>query len=165
MRRSITAALFGLLALSACGTEQPASATQRGTAAPVETTEAPTTTEAASPMHDIRSQCLDYVESTLDSSRREAYDSFLAATLVTDGESISVDGAWAEEGASPTQAGLRGDLLICVLDETDAPQRVTEHIESTRALDGQQTDEWEEYSARWSFHPDDGMSLTVWSES
>ena len=42
---------------------------------------------------------------------------------------------------------------------------VTQHIESTRALDGMQTDEWDDMKARWTYHPDDGLSLTLIDQS
>ncbi len=42
------------------------------------------------------------------------------------------------------------------------PERVRNHVASTRALDGIQEDDWNGYSAQWSYHPDDGLSITIW---
>ena len=41
------------------------------------------------------------------------------------------------------------------------PSYVVSHIDSTRALDGQQVDEWDGISARWTFHPESGLHLVL----
>lgn len=53
------------------------------------------------------------------------------------------------------------EKLVCVLGRLSVPDYVMAHIESTRALDGQQTDEWDGIQARWTYHPDDGLALTL----
>lgn len=52
-------------------------------------------------------------------------------------------------------------IEACVLDGLGTPTAVREHISSTRALDGQQTDQWGKYSARWTYHPDAGQNMTI----
>ena len=51
--------------------------------------------------------------------------------------------------------------VACVLTELEVPSYVISHIDSTRALDGQQTDEWDGISARWTYHPEDGLHLVL----
>ena len=51
--------------------------------------------------------------------------------------------------------------LACVLIALDTPEYVIDHIESTRALDGQQTDDWGDFSARWTYHPDSGIQMSL----
>lgn len=51
--------------------------------------------------------------------------------------------------------------VVCVLDELEAPNYVEEHIYSTRALDGQQSDTWGDWEVRWTYHPDSGLRITV----
>jgi hypothetical protein len=51
---------------------------------------------------------------------------------------------------------------VAALDALHAPQQVREHIAHTRALDGTQTDAWGEFQARWTYHPDDGLNMTIW---
>ena len=41
------------------------------------------------------------------------------------------------------------------------PDAVRQHVSTTRALDGQQTDSWTGYTARWTYHPDDGLQMTI----
>jgi hypothetical protein len=72
------------------------------------------------------------------------------------------------------------DRWVCVFGDLWPPARVTEHIETTRELDGIQEDSWtfDSYSelppcsatscdlnARWTFHPDDGPTLTIWTDT
>jgi len=49
----------------------------------------------------------------------------------------------------------------CVFDKLGVPDAVRQHVSTTRALDGQQTDSWTGYSARWTYHPDDGLQMTI----
>lgn len=86
-------------------------------------------------------------------------------------EACDVVGLLEDEGKSITfdtlgkdESGIeRGDIFDvgCVTNRLDAPNYVTTHIDSTRALDGQQSDEWDDYEARWSYHPDSGLDLTI----
>lgn len=64
--------------------------------------------------------------------------------------------AGAEDGSSRDEISD----VTCVLEHLDAPSYVTEHISSTRALDGQQTDTWDDMTARWTYHPDAGLTIT-----
>lgn len=52
----------------------------------------------------------------------------------------------------------------CILGELAVPRAVRDHMGSTRALDGTQTDEWDRLKARWTYHPDDGINLTITQE-
>jgi hypothetical protein len=56
------------------------------------------------------------------------------------------------------------DALFCVLDELDTPSYVISQIENTRALDGMQSANWESYTAQWTYHPDQGLDLTIHQE-
>lgn len=51
--------------------------------------------------------------------------------------------------------------VACILGALDVPQAVIARMESTRALDGMQDAEWDDFMASWTYHPDDGMSLIV----
>lgn len=58
-------------------------------------------------------------------------------------------------------AFMSNDNLTCLVSELHMPDAVMQHVLSTRALDGQQTDTWPGYTARWTYHPDDGLQMTV----
>ena len=53
----------------------------------------------------------------------------------------------------------------CVFDALGVPKPVQNHVGQTRALDGTQTDKWGSLQARWTYHPDDGLNMTIWSGS
>ena len=42
----------------------------------------------------------------------------------------------------------------------DMPDSVVEQGD-TWGMDGQQTDSWNDVSARWTYHPDEGTNMTV----
>jgi hypothetical protein len=58
-------------------------------------------------------------------------------------------------------AYMATDTMTCVFGELQMPDAVRQHVGSTRALDGQQTDSWPGYTARWTYHPDDGLQMTI----
>lgn len=67
---------------------------------------------------------------------------------------ITTDG---EENNSPYDYGD----LMCIARETGMPTFVRRQLETTRALDGMQKADWDNYSAFWNYHPDNGMNLTI----
>lgn len=58
-------------------------------------------------------------------------------------------------------AYMATDTMTCVFGELQMPDAIQQHVLSTRALDGQQTDSWPGYTARWTYHPDDGLQMTI----
>ena len=51
--------------------------------------------------------------------------------------------------------------LEAVLDELGLPAGTIDLMEQTRALDGMQDAEGGGFSARWTYHPDDGLSVVI----
>jgi hypothetical protein len=90
-----------------------------------------------------------------------------AAVFAQVGDACKVVVGYHVEDAGRTVAVTMGgqymnaDTLICVLDRLGTPDAVKEHIDSTRAVDGQQTDSWPGYTARWTYYPDDGLQMTI----
>ncbi|USQ75659.1 hypothetical protein [Ornithinimicrobium cryptoxanthini] len=64
------------------------------------------------------------------------------------------------EGEEDTTGDSPFDVA-CVLLALDTPSAVIRHMDTTRALDGTQTDEWGDLHARWTYHPNVGMNLTI----
>lgn len=79
----------------------------------------------------------------------------ITAPIQDKGASISFDTKGKKDAT-----GDELTAVTCLLSKTDAPDYVLEHINSTRALDGNQTDEWNGYKARWTYHPDSGLRIT-----
>ncbi|GHG46368.1 hypothetical protein GCM10011331_06350 [Flavimobilis marinus] len=77
----------------------------------------------------------------------------------------------ADEGASlifdtkGEEDFMGADYLdtACLFAELDMPTHITSHISQTTSMDGRQTEEWDDLSVSWSYHPDRGLDgvLTV----
>lgn len=76
-------------------------------------------------------------------------------TAGDNGDSLSLQSAGDEAAGADL-----GDIF-CVLDELDVPDSVLTRMSSTRALDGRQTGEWDEFSASWGYHPDNGLDVVI----
>lgn len=96
-------------------------------------------------------------------ARAESY-----AYTVDDANGETLDGAKAYTGDQDPDGNLTppGMMLTiyqaCIMQAVDTPARVQDRIETTGAVDGQQTDSWDQYSARWTYQPEEGLTLTVW---
>jgi nucleotide-binding universal stress UspA family protein len=82
------------------------------------------------------------------------------AVLQDAGESAVVDGVGEDDGTRAEQLNALSSAL-CLLDAIGAPDHVISRMESTRALDGRQSAEIDDYELSWSYHPDSGMDLIV----
>lgn len=51
--------------------------------------------------------------------------------------------------------------VMCVLGELDLPDSAESLMLSTSALDGRQTADWDNLSASWTYHPDEGLDVIV----
>lgn len=78
-------------------------------------------------------------------------------TLADDDQTLIIDTRAQSEEAP----GASIETVACILGELRAPEAVAQHIDTTRALDGQQTDSWSGYKARWTYHPSTGLHLTL----
>lgn len=79
-----------------------------------------------------------------------------ADVLGDEGASLTIRTSGEERSSAHNIADV-----ACLLSELDTPDHVIAHMDTTRALDGMQTDQWAEVAARWSYHPDSGMNLTL----
>ena len=113
---------------------------------------------------DIYIGTLKMVAQAQDDTEEGVIRALLAETYNPDEETLTIDGAWAQDddNGMTEQALLLGIFYDCVLNALDVPTRVRDHINSTRALDGQQTETWDDLNARWTFHPDHGAGITFW---
>jgi len=70
-------------------------------------------------------------------------------TLADNGDSIIIDTSYNIDG------------VTCVLNELDAPDYVLSQVESTNSLMGRQSADWGDLTASWSYHPDNGLQMTI----
>lgn len=72
------------------------------------------------------------------------------------GKSMTLDTKGEDDRDGDTMA-----VVACYLRELETPDYVIQHIDSTRSLDGQQTEEWDGIKARWTYHPNRGLIITL----
>ena len=72
-------------------------------------------------------------------------------SMASDGQSI----------AMRTAGGESVEDVACVLAGLGAPQHIYSLIDATRALDGMQGESWGDYVARWTYHPDNGLTVII----
>ena len=77
-------------------------------------------------------------------------------STAADGQSITVRTAGAKAAG-----GKSVKDVACVLAGLKAPQHIYSLIDATRALDGMQSESWGDYVARWTYHPDNGLTIVI----
>lgn len=77
-------------------------------------------------------------------------------SAASDGQSITVRTASAKAAG-----GKSVKDVACVLAGLKAPQHIYSLIDATRALDGMQSESWGDYVARWTYHPDNGLTIVI----
>ena len=77
-------------------------------------------------------------------------------SATSDGRSITMHTAGAK-----TTGGRSIKDVACVLAGLGAPQHIYSLIDATRALDGMQSESWGDYVARWTYHPDNGLTMVI----
>lgn len=80
----------------------------------------------------------------------------LTDELASDGQSINVDTKGTEDSAGTAVA-----FAFCMLRATVAPDYIFDSIKRTRALDGRIEEEYGDYRVTWTYHPDDGLQMTL----
>ena len=76
--------------------------------------------------------------------------------LDDDGKNVFFDGSGEEDFS-----GIPYSDVSCVLKELDAPESIFERIGTTTSLKGLVEGEWGNYSANWTYHPDNGLDLSL----
>lgn len=84
-----------------------------------------------------------------------------------EGATLILDGAGKDDrklvGGKLTTVGdkLSTEEVGCALAGTEVPDSVVSMMEGTRALDGRQTQDSDQYTYTWSYHPDSGLDIII----
>jgi hypothetical protein len=90
-------------------------------------------------------------------SAQASCDPARRSTRVTDGgHTMIIDGRGARD-----PKGAKVTDLECLLHALAAPEAVQRHMLATRTIDGRQQDNWDAFTASWSFDPDEGIEVIV----
>lgn len=134
------APLMGVLLLAACGTTGPEVTPEPAAAV----------TPTVPPLQSVAETC-DLPDSAIGDE---------GGTLILDGAGKD-DRKLGDGGLVTVGDKLDVKEIGCALAGTDVPDSVVAMIEGTRALDGRQTQETDEYSYTWSYHPDSGLDIVI----
>ena len=75
---------------------------------------------------------------------------------------ITVDsGGLFMESRGNESPGTSYERIACVLAELETPDSVVRRIENTNSTMGLVKGEWGVYEAEWSYHPDNGLAISV----
>ncbi len=78
-------------------------------------------------------------------------------TILEDGsKTLIIDTKGKEESY-----GVEVAVAACIIDKLKAPSSVAQKIDATNAMQGQQTAEWDDLKASWTYHPDSGLNLII----
>jgi len=89
---------------------------------------------------------------------RSAYTSCGSTGQISDSDrTLLLDMTGSQSGSGD----LNEKQVACVLNGINTPQYVFDHMAATRALDGRQSDSWGDFTASWSYHPDQGLDVIV----
>lgn len=83
--------------------------------------------------------------------------SYQGIELLDDGTALSFDMEGEDYGSGE---GTVHDAA-CLLNELEVPDSTIAKMDGTRALDGTQSDEFDDYEITWSYHPDDGLDFII----
>ncbi|MCC3278300.1 hypothetical protein LJ754_03895 [Arthrobacter sp. zg-Y40] len=78
--------------------------------------------------------------------------------LGDEGQSLTMDSEGDDDFLSEAADEAQID---CVLRALNMPDAVDSRMDHTRALDGRQSAQWDEFAASWSYHPDSGMNVVI----
>lgn len=138
-RATITAIALGAFVLGGCvGIALPIAGPST---AAVEHSDSPSPTTASAPLADAYDLC------NVADTGGELADQQTTLILDTQGDDDI--------------SGVGYATVACVLSQLGTPERVTQTMDSARALDGRLIDSWDSFSASWSYHPDTGLNLLI----
>jgi len=76
-------------------------------------------------------------------------------SIVDDGKTMIIDGKGEEDSY-----GASTESLFCIIKGVKTPDYIVNGIETTRALDGKQMQEFNNITVSYSYHPNTGMNLS-----
>ncbi len=82
-------------------------------------------------------------------------ESNASVSLDEDGKGLYLDGQGDEN------PGLSIEDTVCVLRALDVPDSVTSRMSNTTSLMGQQVADWDEITVMWTYHPNNGLDISL----
>jgi hypothetical protein len=98
---------------------------------------------------------------TLAGAEKQCNDGPPGTTLADGGKTLIIDGRSESQQLNGQGTGVDSKTEACILKNLGVTAAVLNHMDNTRALDGRQTDSWDGFTASWTYHPDDGLDITI----
>ena len=76
-------------------------------------------------------------------------------SLDDDGKGLYIDGDGEEN------PGLSIQDTVCILRAVEIPDSVTSRMSNTTSLMGQQVADWDDITAMWTYHPNNGLDISL----
>jgi len=76
--------------------------------------------------------------------------------IADEGQSLLINGQGEDE-----ITGANIFDTFCLLNEIELPDSVISRMDSTSSLSGQQEATWNDYTAYWTYHPDNGLDIII----
>lgn len=102
------------------------------------------------------SEAIEEESTQLEATYAECGESSPGIELRDDGLTLTISRAGAQEDLL-----AEWDEVACVLYSIDLPAYIESHIDQTRAIDGRQEAEFDNFQLGWNYHPDNGLSMTI----
>lgn len=100
-------------------------------------------------------------EKSVSAQFSDAYETCGSPAYISVGDNGTSMSLQSEGADSP---GANFAEVFCVLAALDIPDYVVDKMDSTRALDGTQTANWNGIDASWTYHPDVGVRVILSQE-
>jgi len=98
---------------------------------------------------------------SLAGAEKQCNDGPPGTTLADGGKTLIIDGKSQSQQLNGQGTGVDAKTEACILKNLGVTAAVLNHMDNTRALDGRQTDTWDGFTASWTYHPDDGLDITI----
>ena len=95
-------------------------------------------------------------QSAADSCVSYGDDGYEDIQVSDDGESMFLDGSGEDDYSS-----LGAVEQFCILAQLDVPEIIITRMNATNALMGAQTGEWDGITASWTYHPNNGLDVSL----
>jgi hypothetical protein len=94
----------------------------------------------------------------------QLFDRATEACSASNSRGVTVDSggrAMYLNGEGEDSAGVNVLVQICILNELNVPESVFDRIAGTTSLMGVQTARWENLEASWTYHPKNGLDISI----
>jgi hypothetical protein len=95
-------------------------------------------------------------QSAVDSCVSFGDDGYEDIQVSDDGKSMFLDGSGENDYSS-----LGVVDQVCILAQLDVPEIIITRMNATNALMGAQTGEWDGITASWTYHPNNGLDVSL----